>query len=164
VFRSRSRRWQLEIDRRAVPLTPQEVEVLVTGFAEKDRLTQRHRPDICGGSGYSRGQAVEVMRAAALAASLGHDSVPYMVTSLHMLEYVTGDLRRWAPQARHTESFALLELKLHALSAVAARNNWRYESDDEARAIRWVTPPAAAMAKAIEFGGRCSVTTTDPNR
>lgn len=153
LFRRNSRRWQPEVDYRAVPLTPQEVEVLVTGFTEDDRLTRRHRPDIGGGSGYCQNEAVGVMRDAALAASLGHDSVPYRVTSLHMLQYVTGALRNWAPQTRHTEAFALLELKLHALSAVAVRNNWRYELDHEARAIRWATPPALAMVKAIECGG-----------
>lgn len=57
-------------DRLAVPLTPQEVKVLVTALQEDDRLTRIHRPDISGGSGFARHEADAILRTAGIRASI----------------------------------------------------------------------------------------------
>jgi hypothetical protein len=142
-------------DRRAVPLTRSDLEALVTAYTEADRLAHAGRANLGnGGVGYARRQAAVVMRAAALAGALGHDTVPLPLRDVEMLEYVHATLRNHAPAARGTHDFGLLILRLQALSALCALNGWHYEPDHEAGTIRWVTPVPADGASRMLPGGK----------
>lgn len=144
----------LERMSRAVPLTPDDVTVLVTGYNEKARLLALHRPDIGGSDPVgARAFAASIMRAAGLAAHLGHETVPMAASSVYDLERTYHDLQKWAPHADNTAAFGLLEMKLQAFAAVASRNNWRYTFDHDAEAHRWVTPVKIdTMTRALQPG------------
>lgn len=115
----------------AVPLTPDDVDVLVTGLVEKDRLLRFHRPDIVVSPMFGhRAQAAAIGRSAVYAAHLGHETIPYPTTHLIELAYVLGDLHRWASSAAITDKFGNVELKLRSLEALARARKWRYQCAD----------------------------------
>jgi hypothetical protein len=141
-----SRRWHNpeipESTRIAIPLSPAEVQILVTALQEDDRLTRVHRPDISGGSGFARSEAKAMMKRAGIAAALDHSVVPLLVNQLGMYEYVLGSLQQYAPNAETTVQFQALLTRCHFLAGVAkVRSGWRVRFDGPG--VRWdVTPPA----------------------
>lgn len=125
----------------AVPLTRTDVQLLLTGLTESDRL----RGKLLYTPRHGRSMA-EIMRAAALAGALGHDTMPLPVSestwSLALdLNSVHGDLVKWAPDAPITTTFGLLVLKIEALSALSSRTGWTCTRDRDANAWCWTTPP-----------------------
>lgn len=126
-----------EFNQLAVPMSAEDVRLLVRAYQEEDRLTRQKRPHL---SRRDQGRSVVVLKAAALAHALGHAAVPMPVAQLPMLKYVTMSLLDW--KSGMGDEFATFELKLNALSALSARNGWLYEYDGAARAWRWAASVA----------------------
>ena len=123
----------------AIPLTPAEVQVLVTALLEDDRLTRVHRSDI-GGSDFARDEAAAMMKRAGIAAALGHTVVPLLVSQLGMYEYVLAPLRDWAPNSQVTREFAAFLTRCHFLTGVAKVRGWKARFDGPG--VRWDGDPS----------------------
>jgi hypothetical protein len=111
----------------AVPLTPDEAQLLVTALREEDRLSRIHfwTHD---GSAWSRSNAAAILRTAGIAAALGHPLVPVLAQDLHMYDdCVLTNLQRYAPHSRVTRDFEQLLGRMHALSGMARVHRWRME-------------------------------------
>lgn len=123
----------------AVPLTPNEVALLVEVLNEDHRLTRLHRPDIGGGSSYALSEAQTVSRVAGVAAALGHPVVPLMVRQISMLDYTLATLQKWAPRAPLTRRFEVLLSRLHLLAGMAHVHGWRCRWGEGG--VRWHPHP-----------------------
>lgn len=140
------RRRDLDATSPAIPLTPAETAVLVAALNEKDRLTRIHRPDISGGFSHGRYTAASVAQTAGVAAALGHQVVPHLVSDLSMHDYLLADLHQWAPNSSITRQFELLLARMHVLAGMARVKGWRVRWDD--CGMRWhPSPPTVPNAQ-----------------
>jgi hypothetical protein len=144
-----------EADILAVPLTPDETQLLVTALHEKDRLYRIHfwTHDGCG---WSRHEAAAILRMAGTAAALGHPVVPALVQDLRMYDDVvlTG-LQQYAPDSQITRDFEQLLGRMHALSGMARVHRWRVEHGHAG--LQWAgsppSPPPDHGRRALPPGG-----------
>jgi hypothetical protein len=148
----RFRRWNgsESPEQFAIPLSPAEVQILVAGLQEDDRLTRVHRPDISGGSGFARSEADAMLRRAGAAAARGETMVPLLVSQLSMYEYVMMGLHRYAPKGEITAQFQAFLTRCQFMAGVAKVQGWTVTFDTTGP--RWGTlPTQEIVAKVLEI-------------
>jgi hypothetical protein len=128
----------------AIPLTPAEVELLVTALREFDRLHRIHfwTHD---GSAWARSEAAGILRMAGTAAALGHPVVPALVQDLRMYDdCVLSGLQRYAADGQVSRDFGQLLCRMHALAGMARVRRWRVKHG--VAGLQWAAVPTAAGA------------------
>jgi hypothetical protein len=122
----------------AVPLTMEEVQVLVAGLREDDRV-MRENFWAHSGSGWAVGEMTTVLTTMGLAAALGHQSVPYPVQALGIYEHVLAGMRQNRADKAIADALELLVAKMHVMTGMARQLGWYVMPTPDG--WRWVEQP-----------------------
>jgi|ERR1035441_1188161 hypothetical protein len=107
----------------AVPLTAAEMQVLLDGLRETDRVMREHFW-AGGGSGVAAGLAATLLRDAGLAAAQGHHVIPFPVRDLHWLENGRVLMEQNYGGQRIRARYAELLTAMQMLSGMARIDGW----------------------------------------
>lgn len=136
-MRRRKRRAAQELRRwLAVPLTSEEVTVLVTGLREANRVMR----DVywrSGGAPGAIGHAETMLRSSGIAAAHGQWVTPALVRDLPGYETWLGQIQRYQGDARVAAGFEQLIGKMRDLSGRAAACNWYAEPYRVPNCLQW---------------------------
>lgn len=107
------------LDRTAIPVTPEDLGVVITALHVEDRVVGTVET-----AGYSRGKAAILLERAGAAAALGHQTIPLLVSELYRLDLVLQSLQLFARTDPRTAEFVTVLARLTAQAGAARIHGW----------------------------------------
>lgn len=128
--RFRRPRYEMpKVDNTAIPLTPDEVALLVEGLQRAHHLVKQARPGN-GISSTSSNLADTMLHRAGIAAAVGNSTVPMLCRSLSTLDYTISDLHQYDPGSALGRRFEDLVSKMKVLAGAARVHGWTAKLTD----------------------------------